>query len=348
MVGFGGVLAEAIADVAFRLVPLERVDAEEMLDDLRRAGAARSVPGRAGRRPRRARATCSSVCRALARGPTRRRVGRREPADRRRRPAGRGRRAGRGRGMSAPSPEQLRARCSSRAASSSRARRATRASSASSRCTTSSRRATRARCTPRTAKAARSSGQPVSASVDDLPADAVVDLVFVCTPAAREPRSCSQACARAGSRAAFIDVGGLRRSGRRGRSGRARAGRARRTSSACCSPARTGRAWSRPRRRCARRSSRRTRRRGASRIASQSGNFVSSFLNYAVATGVGVSRAVSAGQRGRGRRPRLPRVLRRRRRRPRSRSRTSRGSADGRGVLRPVARGRPRASRSCC
>jgi acetyl-CoA synthetase (ADP-forming) len=34
MVGIGGVLAEALADVAFRLVPVERVDAEEMLDDL--------------------------------------------------------------------------------------------------------------------------------------------------------------------------------------------------------------------------------------------------------------------------------------------------------------------------
>jgi acetyl-CoA synthetase (ADP-forming) len=34
MVGIGGVLAEALADVAFRLVPVEWVDAEEMLDDL--------------------------------------------------------------------------------------------------------------------------------------------------------------------------------------------------------------------------------------------------------------------------------------------------------------------------
>jgi acetate---CoA ligase (ADP-forming) subunit beta len=34
MLGVGGVLAEAVADVAFRLVPLERVDAEEMIDDL--------------------------------------------------------------------------------------------------------------------------------------------------------------------------------------------------------------------------------------------------------------------------------------------------------------------------
>ncbi len=34
MVGIGGVLTEALADVAFRLVPVERVDAEEMLDEL--------------------------------------------------------------------------------------------------------------------------------------------------------------------------------------------------------------------------------------------------------------------------------------------------------------------------
>jgi acetate---CoA ligase (ADP-forming) subunit beta len=34
MLGVGGILAEAVADVAFRLVPIERVDAEEMIDDL--------------------------------------------------------------------------------------------------------------------------------------------------------------------------------------------------------------------------------------------------------------------------------------------------------------------------
>lgn len=34
MVGIGGVLAEAVADVAIRLAPLERADAEDMLDDL--------------------------------------------------------------------------------------------------------------------------------------------------------------------------------------------------------------------------------------------------------------------------------------------------------------------------
>jgi succinyl-CoA synthetase beta subunit len=34
MLGVGGILAEAVADVAFRLAPLARVDAEELIDDL--------------------------------------------------------------------------------------------------------------------------------------------------------------------------------------------------------------------------------------------------------------------------------------------------------------------------
>jgi acetate---CoA ligase (ADP-forming) subunit beta len=34
MVGIGGIFAEAIADVAFRLVPLTEIDAEDMIDDL--------------------------------------------------------------------------------------------------------------------------------------------------------------------------------------------------------------------------------------------------------------------------------------------------------------------------
>jgi acetyl-CoA synthetase (ADP-forming) len=34
MLGVGGVLAEAVADVVFRLVPIDRVDAGEMIDDL--------------------------------------------------------------------------------------------------------------------------------------------------------------------------------------------------------------------------------------------------------------------------------------------------------------------------
>jgi acetate---CoA ligase (ADP-forming) subunit beta len=34
MLGVGGILAEALADVSFRLVPIDPVDAEEMIDDL--------------------------------------------------------------------------------------------------------------------------------------------------------------------------------------------------------------------------------------------------------------------------------------------------------------------------
>jgi acetate---CoA ligase (ADP-forming) subunit beta len=34
MIGLGGILAEALGDVAFRLVPIDRLDAEEMLEDL--------------------------------------------------------------------------------------------------------------------------------------------------------------------------------------------------------------------------------------------------------------------------------------------------------------------------
>src|SRR5438105_7290424 len=35
MLGVGGILAEAVADVAFRLAPLTRIDVEELADDLR-------------------------------------------------------------------------------------------------------------------------------------------------------------------------------------------------------------------------------------------------------------------------------------------------------------------------
>jgi acetyl-CoA synthetase (ADP-forming) len=34
MLGIGGILAEAVADVAFRLAPLAAVDADDLIDDL--------------------------------------------------------------------------------------------------------------------------------------------------------------------------------------------------------------------------------------------------------------------------------------------------------------------------
>jgi acetyltransferase len=48
MFGMGGIYAEALADVSFRLAPLSRVDAEEMIDEVR---AARLLMGLRGRRP---------------------------------------------------------------------------------------------------------------------------------------------------------------------------------------------------------------------------------------------------------------------------------------------------------
>ncbi len=45
LIGVGGVLAEAVADVAVRLAPLEPLDAHEMLDDLRSAAILGPVRG---------------------------------------------------------------------------------------------------------------------------------------------------------------------------------------------------------------------------------------------------------------------------------------------------------------
>jgi acetyl-CoA synthetase (ADP-forming) len=45
MVGLGGVLAEAVDDVALRLAPIARADAADMIDDLRHQGVLASVRG---------------------------------------------------------------------------------------------------------------------------------------------------------------------------------------------------------------------------------------------------------------------------------------------------------------
>ncbi len=51
MLGIGGVLAESIADVTFRLVPIDRVDAEEMIEDLSAQALLGAVPWRTRGRP---------------------------------------------------------------------------------------------------------------------------------------------------------------------------------------------------------------------------------------------------------------------------------------------------------
>ncbi|WP_420450326.1 acetate--CoA ligase family protein [Ilumatobacter sp.] len=130
------------------------------------------------------------------------------------------------------------------------------------------------------------------ADVDSLP-DGEIDLVFVCTPAATNP-DLLRACARKGISAAFLTSAGYGEAGEEGR----RAQRelvelADELGILLAGPNGQG-VVSTPVDMClqivapyppA----------GSIGVASQSGNFVSSFLNHASASGVGISRAVSAG-----------------------------------------------------
>ncbi len=129
-------------------------------------------------------------------------------------------------------------------------------------------------------------------SLDDIP-EGEADLVFVCTPAATNPDVLRAAAAK-GIRAAFLASAGYGEAGDEGRRaqdelvelaealdilvvGPNGQGVVSTPSSLCAQivapypPA------------------------GRIGVASQSGNFVSSFMNYACASGVGISRAVSAG-----------------------------------------------------
>jgi acetyltransferase len=130
------------------------------------------------------------------------------------------------------------------------------------------------------------------ADIAALP-DGQIDLVFVCTPASANP-DLLRACAKKGVKAAFLTSAGYGEAGDEGRkleeelialadelgillAGPNGQGVVSTPANLCAQivapfpPA------------------------GAIAVASQSGNFVSSFLNYARQTGVGISRAVSAG-----------------------------------------------------
>jgi acetyltransferase len=136
-------------------------------------------------------------------------------------------------------------------------------------------------------------GVPMLRSVDELPADAVVDLVVVCTPAAAN-EELLRACAERGVRAAFLTSGGYAEAGDVGRAAEARlVALASELDLLVAGPNGQG-IVSTPVGLCAQIVAPYPPR-GAIAIASQSGNFVSSFQNYARAAGVGVSRAVSAG-----------------------------------------------------
>jgi len=136
-------------------------------------------------------------------------------------------------------------------------------------------------------------GIPMVGSVDALPADAVIDLVFVCTPAAANAELL-RACAARGVRAAFLTSAGYGEAGAAGRAAEAElVALADELGILLVGPNGQG-VVSTPVGLCAQIVAPYPPRGGIA-IASQSGNFVSSFENYARFTGVGVSRAVSAG-----------------------------------------------------
>ncbi len=136
-------------------------------------------------------------------------------------------------------------------------------------------------------------GVETATSVDDLPADAPIDLVFVCTPAAANP-DLLRACARRGVTAAFVTSAGYGEAGDDGRRAEQElVALAEELGVLLAGPNGQG-VVSTPAQLCAQIVAPYPPP-GSIGVASQSGNFVSSFLNYAVQTGIGISRAVSAG-----------------------------------------------------
>src|SRR6201999_4274846 len=108
------------------------------------------------------------------------------------------------------------------------------------------------------------------------------DLVFVCTPAAANP-DLLRSCAAKGVTAAFVTSAGYGEAGDEGRRGE--------LGLLLAGPNGQG-VVSTPSRLCAQIVAPYPPA-GRIGVASQSGNFVSSFLNWSTATGVGISRAVS-------------------------------------------------------
>lgn len=131
------------------------------------------------------------------------------------------------------------------------------------------------------------------ADIDALPADAAIDLVFVCTPASTNP-AILQACAARGIKAAFLTSAGYGEAGEQGQAAQAElVALADQLGVLLAGPNGQG-VVSTPAHLCAQIVAPYPPA-GAIGVASQSGNFVSSFLNLARASGVGISRAVSAG-----------------------------------------------------
>ncbi|MFM7262800.1 MAG: acetate--CoA ligase family protein, partial [Acidimicrobiales bacterium] len=135
-------------------------------------------------------------------------------------------------------------------------------------------------------------GVQTVADIDQLP-HGEVDLVFVCTPASANP-DLLRACARKGIKAAFLTSAGYGEAGEEGRRLESElVALADELGVLLAGPNGQG-VVSTPASLCAQIVAPYPPR-GSVAVASQSGNFVSSFMNYARQTGVGISRAVSAG-----------------------------------------------------
>jgi acyl-CoA synthetase (NDP forming) len=135
-------------------------------------------------------------------------------------------------------------------------------------------------------------GVPTVAEIDDLP-DGEIDLVFVCTPAAANP-ALLKACAAKGITAAFVASAGYREAGADGRRAEDElVALADELGILLVGPNGQG-LISTPVDLCAQIVAPYPPS-GRIGIASQSGNFVSSFMNWAQLSGIGISRAVSAG-----------------------------------------------------
>ncbi len=135
-------------------------------------------------------------------------------------------------------------------------------------------------------------GVPTVPSITDLPAGEA-DLVFLCTPAKANPQILRDA-ASIGVRAAFITSAGYGEAGEEGRRAQDElVTLADELGMLVAGPNGQG-VVSSPARLCAQIVAP-IPPAGTIGVASQSGNFVSSFENYAVQTGVGLSRGVSAG-----------------------------------------------------
>lgn len=136
-------------------------------------------------------------------------------------------------------------------------------------------------------------GIKVARSIAELPADLPLDLVFVCTPADANEGLLTD-CAARGITAAFVTSAGYGEAGDAGRAAeRSLVARAVDLGILLAGPNGQG-VVSTPASLCAQIVAPYPPA-GHIGVASQSGNFVSSFLNYSVHTGIGISRAVSAG-----------------------------------------------------